>query len=319
MLKKNENFLSIIVKAGMPVVAIVGLILSQFVTFGAEFSFGVTNTTKMVICAVALFFFYVPIRDIFLQYFNGGERTKDKVAAYEDIVNFACDNRTKEFKAFCVVEYNERKKSVIDAILRNTDYTFETFGEKYHFDKEAVKADEQLTKRERRAMLYAIREEGKIKPESVDTILPSGKKRPSQHRRVNSNPDALSRRTLALKSVTSVISCVVFVSIGLSLVEGTSAVEVATTVIMLIGLCLWQAFSAFSAARQINNALCNQLAEKTMFLLEFKEYLKRHPRLASATAVQPSEVVPEVNVPYVRCDCDLPEENPNYILTLTKN
>ena len=106
MLKKNENFLSIIVKAGMPVVAIVGLILSQFVTFGAEFSFGVTNTTKMVICAVALFFFYVPIRDIFLQYFNGGERTKDKVAAYEDIVNFACDNRTKEFKAFCVVEYN---------------------------------------------------------------------------------------------------------------------------------------------------------------------------------------------------------------------
>lgn len=322
MLKKNENFLSIIVKAGMPVVAIVGLILSQFVTFGAEFSFGVTNTTKMVICAVALFFFYVPIRDIFLQYFNGGERTKDKVAAYEDIVNFACDNRTKEFKAFCVVEYNERKKSVIDAILRNTDYTFETFGEKYRFDKEAVKADEQLTKRERRAMLYAIREEGKIKPESVDTILPSGKKRPSQHRRVNSNPDALSRRTLALKSVTSVISCVVFVSIGLSLVEGTSAVEVATTVIMLIGLCLWQAFSAFSAARQINNALCNQLAEKTMFLLEFKEYLKRHPQFAAISAVQPANVASEVNVPYVRRDCDFPEENeenPNYTLTLTKN
>ena len=321
MLKKNENFLSIIVKAGMPVVAIVGLILSQFVTFGAEFNFGVTNTTKMVICAVALFFFYVPIRDIFLQYFNGGERTKDKVAAYEDIVNFACDNRTKEFKAFCVVEYNERKKSVIDAILRNTDYTFETFGAKYHFDKEAVKADEQLTKREKRAMFYAIREEGKIKPESVDTILPSGKKRPSQHRRVNSNPDALSRRTLALKGVTSVVSCVVFVSIGLSLVDGTSAVEVATTVVMLIGLCLWQAFSAFSAARQINNALCNQLAEKTMFLLEFKEYLKRKPQLASATAVQPANVEPEVNVPYVRRDCDLPEENeenPNYILTLTK-
>lgn len=322
MLKKNENFLSIIVKAGMPVVAIVGLILSQFVTFGAEFSFGVTNTTKMVICAVALFFFYVPIRDIFLQYFNGGERTKDKVAAYEDIVNFACDNRTKEFKAFCVVEYNERKKSVIDAILRNTDYTFETFGEKYRFDKEAVKADDQLSKRERRAMLAAVREERKIKPESVDTILPSGKKRPSQHRRVTSNPDALSRRTLAFKSVTSVISCVVFVSIGLSLVDGTSAVEVATTVIMLVGLCLWQAFSAFSAARQINNALCNQLAEKTMFLLEFKEYLKRHPQFAAISAVQPANVASEVNVPYARRDCDFPqkdEEDPNYILTLTKN
>lgn len=78
MLKKNENFLSVIVKAGMPVVAIAGLVLSQFVTFGAEFSFGVTNTTKMVVCAVALFFFYVPIRDIFLQYFNGGERTRKK-------------------------------------------------------------------------------------------------------------------------------------------------------------------------------------------------------------------------------------------------
>lgn len=312
MLKKNENFLSVIVKAGMPVVAIAGLVLSQFVTFGAEFSFGVTNTTKMVVCAVALFFFYVPIRDIFLQYFNGGERTKGKVSAYEDIANYACDSRTKEFKAFCIVEYEERKKRVIDAILRNTDYTFETFGAKYHFDKEAVKADEQLTKREKRAMFYAIREERKIKPETVDTILPSGKKRPSQHRRVTSNPDALSRRTLAFKSVTSVISCVVFVSIGLSLVDGTSAVEVATTVVMLIGLCLWQAFSAFSAARQINNALCNQLAEKTMFLLEFREYTERHP-------VQAAAMSSAVNVPYVRRDSDFPEDNPNYTLTVTKN
>lgn len=312
MLKKNENFLSVIVKAGMPVVAIAGLVLSQFVTFGAEFSFGVTNTTKMVICAVALFFFYVPIRDIFLQYFNGGERTKGKVSAYEDIANYACDSRTKEFKAFCIVEYEERKKRVIDAILRNTDYTFETFGAKYHFDKEAVKADEQLTKREKRAMFYAIREERKIKPETVDTILPSGKKRQSQHRRVTSNPDALSRRTLAFKSVTSVISCVVFVSIGLSLVDGTNAVEVATTVVMLIGLCLWQAFSAFSAARQINNALCNQLAEKTMFLLEFREYTERHP-------VQAAAMSSAVNVPYGRRDSDFPEDNPNYTLTVTKN
>lgn len=312
MLKKNENFLSVIVKAGMPVVAIAGLVLSQFVTFGAEFSFGVTNTTKMVICAVALFFFYVPIRDIFLQYFNGGERTKGKVSAYEDIANYACDSRTKEFKAFCIVEYEERKKRVIDAILRNTDYTFETFGAKYHFDKEAVKADEQLTKREKRAMFYAIREERKIKPETVDTILPSGKKRQSQHRRVTSNPDALSRRTLAFKSVTSVISCVVFVSIGLSLVDGTSAVEVATTVVMLVGLCLWQAFSAFSAARQINNALCNQLAEKTMFLLEFREYTERHP-------VQAAAMSSAVNVPYGRRDSDFPEDNPNYTLTVTKN
>lgn len=312
MLKKNENFLSVIVKAGMPVVAIAGLVLSQFVTFGAEFSFGVTNTTKMVICAVALFFFYVPIRDIFLQYFNGGERTRKKVEAYEDSANYACDSRTKEFKAFCIVEYEERKKRVIDAILRNTDYTFETFGAKYHFDREAVKADEQLTKREKRAMFYAIREERKIKPETVDTILPSGKKRPSQHRRVTSNPDALSRRTLAFKSVTSVISCVAFVSIGLSLVDGTNAVEVATTVVMLIGLCLWQAFSAFSAARQINNALCNQLAEKTMFLLEFREYTERHP-------VQAAAMPSAVNVPYVKRDTDLPEENPDYTLTVTKN
>ena len=311
-MKKNENFLSVIVKAGMPVVAIAGLVLSQFVTFGAEFSFGVTNTTKMVICAVALFFFYVPIRDIFLQYFNGGERTRKKVEAYEDSANYACDSRTKELKAFCIVEYEERKKRVIDAILRNTDYTFETFSAKYHFDREAVKADEQLTKRDRRAMFYAIREERKIKPETVDTILPSGKKRPSQHRRVTSNPDALSRRTLAFKSVTSVISCVVFVSIGLSLVDGTSAVEVATTVVMLLGLCLWQAFSAFSAARQINNALCNQLAEKTMFLLEFREYTERHP-------VQAAAMSSAVNIPYVRHDSDFPEDNPDYTLTVTKN
>ena len=104
----------------------------------------------------------------------------------------------------------------------------------------------------------------------------------------------------------------VFVSIGLSLVDGTSAVEVATTVVMLLGLCLWQAFSAFSAARQINNALCNQLAEKTMFLLEFREYTERHP-------VQAAAMPSAVNVPYVKRDSDFPEDNPNYTLTVTKN
>lgn len=67
-----------------------------------------------------------------------------------------------------------------------------------------------------------------------------------------------------------------------------------------------------NAARQINNALCNQLAEKTMFLLEFREYTERHPVQAAAT---PSAV----NVPYVRRDIDFPEDNPNYTLTVTKN
>ena len=65
-------------------------------------------------------------------------------------------------------------------------------------------------------------------------------------------------------------------------------------------------------ARQINNALCNQLAEKTMFLLEFREYTERHP-------VQAAAMPSAVNVPYVRRDSDFTEDNPNYTLTVTKN
>ena len=277
-MKKNENALSVIIKAGMPLVAIAGLVLSQFVSFGAEFNFGITNTTKMVVCAVALFFFYVPIRDIFLQNFNASERTRARKESYENSANLVCDGRTKDFKQFCKFEYDERKRKVVDAILRNTEYTFDTFQAKYHFDKEAVKNDESLSKREKKTMRAAIKEEHRIKPESVDTILPSGKHATHNHRRVRSNPELLSARTLTVKSITSVISCVAFVSIGLSLVEGTTAVAVITTVVMLLALCLWQAFSAYTAARKINNEYCNQLSEKTMFLLEFEEHLKRAPR-----------------------------------------
>lgn len=274
-MKKNENALSVIIKACMPVVAIIGLVLSQFVTFGAEISFNTTDTTKMVLCAVALFFFYVPIRDIFLQNFNGSERTAAKKKTYESAAEFVCDNRTKLFKEYCATELDERKRTIIDAILRNTEYTYDSFKEKYRFDSTLVKADKALTKRERKVMMYAIREEHKIKPETVDTILPTGKKKENEHRRVTSNPDGVSRRTMTLKGITSVISCVVFVSIGLSLVEGTTAVEVITMVVMLLALCLWQMFSAYTAARRINNEYCNQLSEKTMFLLEFEEYIQR--------------------------------------------
>lgn len=292
-MKKNENTLSVLIKAGMPLIAIAGLVLSQFVTFGAELSFSVTDTTKMVVCAVALFFFYVPIRDIFLQYFNGAERTTAKKKAYETSAEFVCDNRTKAFKEFCNIEFGERKRRVVDMILRNTEYNFDSFQERYHFDKEKVKSDTVLTKRERRAMLCAIREEKRIKPESVDTILPSGKKHTNEHRRVTSNPDGVSRRTMTFKAVTGVISCVVFVSIGLSLVDGTQAVEVVTMVVMLVGLCLWQAFSAYTCARKINNEYCNQLSEKTMFLLEFEEYIQRCGTCGVLTTEQHIDVLAE--------------------------
>lgn len=278
MKDKTNNALSIFIKASMPVIAIAGLILGQFVTFGAKFSFGVTDTTKMILSAVALFFFYVPIRDIFLQTFNGSQRTRDKKAAYQKGVDFVCADRTKAFKEYCLIEYEERKKKTVDAILRNTEYTFKSLCEKYKFDADLVNADTDLSKRDRRALLRAIREERKIKPENVDTILPSGKHATHNHRRVRSNPELLSARTLTVKSITSIISCVAFVSIGLSLVEGTTAVEIITTVVMLVGLCLWQMFSAFTAARQINNEYCNQLSEKTMFLLEFEEHMKGAPR-----------------------------------------
>lgn len=296
-MKKNDNFLSVLIKAGMPVVAIVGLVLSQFVTFGAEFSFGVRNTTKMIVCAVALFFFYVPIRDIFLQTFNGSKRTEACRENYETAANYACDNRTKQFKAFCEVEYEERKKKALDGILRNTDFTFETFRERYKFDADAVKADAALSKRDRRACLFAIREEKRIKPEGVDTILPSGKKHPTEHRRVTANPDGLSRRTLTLKGFTSVVSCVVFVSIGLSLVEGTTAVEIVTSVVMLLAMCLWQAFSAYTAARKINAAIVAQLTEKTMFLLEFEEWLERAPKPAQTLTEPCSTIATEQPAP----------------------
>lgn len=280
-MKRNENALSIIIKAGMPVVAIIGLILSQFVTFGAQFTFGVQDVTNMLICAVALFFFYMPIRDIFLQLFNSSERTSAKKKAYEASAEFVCDNRTKDFKLFCKVEFEERKRKVVDAILRNTEFTFDSFLSAYHFDRDRVKKDPALTRRERRAMYCAIREERKIKPETVDTILPSGKKHATEHRRVVSNPEGVSARTMTFKALTSVISCVVFVSIGLSIVDGTTAVGVITMVVLLLGLCLWQAFSAYTAARRINNEFCNQLSEKTMFLLEFEEYTKRSAKPVS--------------------------------------
>lgn len=275
MKDKTNNALSIFIKASMPIIAIAGLILGQFVTFGAKFSFGVTDTTKMILSAVALFFFYMPIRDIFLQTFSGNQRTKEKKDTYEKSVDFVCNNRTKVFKEYCIVEYEERKEKTVDTILRNTEYTFKSLCEKYKFDTELVKADTELSKRDRRALLRAIREERKIKPETVDTILPSGKHVANNHRRVRSNPERISARTLTLKSITSVISCVAFVSIGLSLVEGTTVVEIITTVVLLVGLCLWQMFSAFMAARQINNEYCNELSEKTMFLLEFEEYTRR--------------------------------------------
>lgn len=272
-MKKNGSILSILIKVGMPVVAIVGLVLSRFVTFGAEVSFGVTNITEMIVCAVSLFFFYMPIRDVFLQMFNSSERTLIKKKTYEDLAAFVCDNRTKDFKHFCNIEFEERKRKVVDNILRNTEYTFDSFNSKYHFDKESVKKDATLSKLERKSMLYAIKEEHRIKCESVDTILPSGKKRINDHKRVIANPDGVSRLTMGFKAVTGVLSCVVFVSIGLSLVEGTSAVEVITMIVLLLALCLWQAFTAYTAARRINNELCNQLSEKTMFLLEFEEYV----------------------------------------------
>lgn len=311
MKDKTNNALSIFIKASMPVIAIAGLILGQFVTFGAKFSFGVTDTTKMILSAVALFFFYMPIRDIFLQTFNGSQKTKDKKDAYQKGVDFVCADRTKAFKEYCLIEYEERKEKTVNTILRNTEHTFISLREKYKFDADLVKSDTELSKRDRRALLRAICEERKIKPENVDTILPSGKHVANNHRRVRSNPERLSARTLTVKSITSVISCVAFVSIGLSLVEGTTAVEIITTVVMLVGLCLWQMFSAFTAARQINNEYLNELSEKTMFLLEFEEHIEHHP-------VQAAAMPSAVNVPYVRRDTDLPEENPNYILTLTK-
>lgn len=289
MKDKTNNALSIFIKASMPVIAIAGLILGQFVTFGAKFSFGVTDTTKMILSAVALFFFYMPIRDIFLQTFNGSQRTKDKKDAYQKGVDFVCKNHTKAFKEYCLIEYEERKEKTVDTILRNTEYTFKSLRENYKFDAALVKADTDLSKRDRGALLRAIREERRIKPETVDTILPSGKRVAHSHRRVRSNPELLSARTLTVKSITSVISCVAFVSIGLSLVEGTTAVEIITTVVLLVGLCLWQMFSAFTAARQINNEFCNELSEKTMFLLEFEEYTKRNTPTAVTIAGQTEE------------------------------
>ena len=77
---------------------------------------------------------------------------------------------------------------------------------------------------------------------------------------------------------------------------------------MLLALCLWQAFSAYTAARKINNEYCNQLSEKTMFLLEFEEYFDRAPRERA-----------EEKTELAAADIPVSLANQPYTVTITRN
>ena len=66
---------------------------------------------------------------------------------------------------------------------------------------------------------------------------------------------------------------------------------------MLIAMCVWQSFSAYNASRNFYSALVAQLTEKTMFLLEFEEWLEKAPKPAQALTEPCSTIATEQPAP----------------------
>lgn len=272
---KSVLIMANIIKISMPFVAVAAMILYEYVTIGAKIVLNTENITRMVVIAVCMLFVYLPLKDIFINALDKSNRTVGKKKDYGTEVTYVYSNNIESFKNYCIYEYQKRREEVLTAILRNTTITVDEFTKKYSFDKSAIKKDKKITRKEKFAFLEVVREENRIKAESIDTVLPGGKHQGRNRKRVKSNSRRMNAFMTAKKSLTCIISATALISITFGFQNDISPITIASRALLVVGLVLMYTFSAFLSAAAINNEYCNELSEKTTFIIEFKEYNKK--------------------------------------------
>lgn len=258
----------------MPLLVLVTLVLTEYVTVGAEMKFGLKDITKLIITIVCLICVYLPLKDAFLSVLNEKELTMNRAKEYGIEVTKVHDNHlVGDLAKFCLVEMAERKKRHIDILLENTKYDYESFKEKYKFDKKLVLDDKSLndTPDAKKCMLRACKEEKKIKAETIDTILPCGSHK-GDYKRVKSNSKRTNAFVTSKKMITVILSSFMLVSVTVGMSPDATPIAVATRVMISLTLIIMNSIGAFFAAKSINRAYTEEMYEKTIFLNEFEKW-----------------------------------------------
>lgn len=275
-MNRERGVLATVIKCLMPLVAIVALVLYDYVTVGTAFKFDFQNITKIVLVCVCLTFVYLPLKDVFLSMLLNSNRTVAKENAYAASVVFIRKGHNQELADFCKYEYDSRRKCAVEAVIRNSLMTFAEFAEKYKFDIKAVWCDKQLSFKERTVFIKAIREENKIKSESIKTIMP-GAGHGGTRRRIHSNAQKQNTGTTVRKLITCSLSATMLVAITFSGKGNADAYAIIARTFLIVALVLWYAFSSLLAASSVVRTYNDELTEKSQFLSEFFEHCKLNP------------------------------------------
>lgn len=264
----------------IPLVAAIATVLISYVS--ADAKFGVTPKDYIVTSLTTAGFymlFYFPARALFKDMFMNKVRIQAKVLEYSVRSTLVYNGHLKSFADYCEVEYERRKQRYIERNLQIVDIDYSAFVSKYKFDKNLVKEDEELSKKQKKALIKIIIFLPRIKKQDYESVLP-GTEFGTEFKRIKSSEDRTSKFYTTKKVITSTALAFATVSLVFTVDTSVSPLAIAIQIIVRIaGGATQILFALWHANKMVNKSYFNELCEKNMFIDEFIEENKLNNEL----------------------------------------
>ena len=264
----------------VPFVATAIVILMQYYTWGAIFSFSTSFVASSIVTAGVMMAYYFPSRTLFKDMFVARKRIQNKLFEYSVRSTLVYNGHLDEFDSFCDYEYEHRKMRFINVnlqIIKNLSY--DDFVDKYKFSERLIRADKTLSKKQKMAMFKVVTLTKFIKRQDYSKVLP-GTEFGTVFKRLKSSETKATRGNNVKKVASSIIMAVATISLIPTLNLNVTPMEILIQVLIRIAVGLWQVFSAMIVANKlINKTFFSELCEKNLFMDEFIEYKQLNAEL----------------------------------------